>query len=349
MLEYKSLSWAPQVSDEGEFEGWLTKYGELDLKGDIVEKGAFDKALQRQKEFPLLWHHKLDEPIGIAYLEPVPEGVKVRGKIAIETTRGRDAYILAKQEILKGISYGYFAVNTSYKNGIRYLKEIDIFEVSLVSVPAQPKAQIIEVKHVLHNDDLPLADSDRSWNASEARKRIAKWASSDGSGDKDKIDWDKYKRAFLYVVKGKEENITGYKFPIADVIDGRLYAIPRAIYNAVVRLAVAKIPEEDKEGIRRVLAKYYEKMGKTPPWEKEEKMLDVEGYIHEILDWQEELEKVPKEVLLELKSAIDSLLESPTETKEDKKEEGEVKSLLSLLETIQILKKEVKRDGKKEG
>lgn len=40
---------------------------------------------------------------------------------------------------------------------------------------------------------------DKAWDAAGARKRLKAWASSDGSGDKDKIDWAKYAKGFAYV------------------------------------------------------------------------------------------------------------------------------------------------------
>lgn len=333
-MEYKVISLEGEISEEGKFEGWLTKYGEEDLVNDIVEKGAFNKSLSKKKVYPLLWNHTPHEPIGVSRLEDREEGVKVYGELELNVQRAKEIYSLIKKGVVNGISYGYIPRKVSYSGDKRILKEIDIFEVSLTVFPAHPSALITEVKHVLPYQDLPLADADTPWDAGEARKRIAKWASSDGSGDKDKIDWEKYSKAFLYVIKGQEENITGYKFPIADVFDGRLKAVPRAIFNAVVRLSVAKIPEEDKEGIRKILAKYYEKMGRVPPWEEddgEEKSYLFIYYLEDIIRNPLCLADVDRGLLLKAKECIDIVLNSKPSS-----------DLENLLNTLKIIYSEVK-------
>ena len=68
------------------------------------------------------------------------------------------------------------------------------------------------------------------------------------------------------------DNFGSYKFPIADVIRGQLKAVPRGIIAAAAVIdgarGGAKIPQKDIPAIKAQLAKYYEKMGEQPPWEK---------------------------------------------------------------------------------
>jgi hypothetical protein len=63
-----------------------------------------------------------------------------------------------------------------------------------------------------------------------------------------------------------------YKLPIADVIRSQLKAVPRAVIAAAAVIdgarGGAKIPPDDIPGIKANLARYYEKMGEQPPWEK---------------------------------------------------------------------------------
>lgn len=120
---------------------------------------------------------------------------------------------------------------------------------------------------------LPFADRGRSWDAAAARKRIAAWASSDRSGDKDKVDWSKYGQAFL--VKGEAGEFGGYKFPVADVIDGQL----RLVWSAIV--AAASVAQGGRGGtdestgpIKSQLASLYRRAAKEfkdptikAPWE----------------------------------------------------------------------------------
>ncbi len=126
--------------------------------------------------------------------------------------------------------------------------------------------------------DLPLADEDRPWDADAAEARVRKWASKDGSGDKDTIDWEKYRRAFLWYDGEAPENFTSYKLPIADVIDGRLYAVPRGIMAAAAALQGARggvhVPRDELKTLRNHLARYYKKMGRVPPWEASEEQMN---------------------------------------------------------------------------
>jgi|GEM_PF-1480392 len=140
--------------------------------------------------------------------------------------------------------------------------------------------------------DLPLADESRPWDKTAAINRVRKWASKDGSGDKDKIDWAKYRKAFFWYDENDPENFSSYKLPFADVIDGKLYAIPRGIMAAAAAIQGARggvdIPEKDKEAIKRKIATYYKKMGRTPPWEQEKEvekglMIQLKKWIHLLL------------------------------------------------------------------
>lgn len=259
-----------QIDEYGRFKGYAATY-DLDLGNDIIERGAFEETRQENPKVPLLWQHDPSQPIGVTYLGPEDDyGLPVEGEINLEVTRGREAYALLKQGAMKGLSIGYEAEEETWEGGIRRLKKIRLWEVSLVTFPMNPKAGVVAVKAVVPFQDLPLASEDRSWDADAARARVARWASSDGSGDKDKVDWSKYRKAFVWYDAENAENFGAYKLPIADVIDGRLIAVPRAIYAAAAAVQGARggvnIPDSDIPGVKRHLERYYKKMGKEPPW-----------------------------------------------------------------------------------
>jgi hypothetical protein len=112
--------------------------------------------------------------------------------------------------------------------------------------------------------DLPLANRDRRWDSDAAEKRVRKWA-----GAKEKPN-ARYREAFLWYNKDKRENFSDHKLPIADVIDGRLAAVPRAVFAAAGVIDGARggvdIPEQDVPRVKSHLAKYYKNMGEEPPW-----------------------------------------------------------------------------------
>ncbi len=113
--------------------------------------------------------------------------------------------------------------------------------------------------------DLPLAEEDREWDGSAAEKRVRAWAGADDEPN------EKYRDAHLWYDADKKGNFTAYKLPIADVIDGKLTVVPRAVISAggVMQGAHggADIPEGEHDRIRSHLAKYYKKMDRTPPWD----------------------------------------------------------------------------------
>jgi hypothetical protein len=115
--------------------------------------------------------------------------------------------------------------------------------------------------------DLPLADRDRKWDGAAAEKRVRKWA---GAEDKPNA---KYRDAHVWYDSGNKDNFTAYKLLIADVVDGRLVAVPRAVIAAgnIVQGARGGIdlPESDIGRVKSHLAKYYKKMGDEAPWERD--------------------------------------------------------------------------------
>jgi len=107
--------------------------------------------------------------------------------------------------------------------------------------------------------DLPIAARDKAWSAAAADKRVQKYA-----GGKDAMDWEKYGKAFFYCDESDKEKLGSYKLQFADVVDGELVAVPRAIFAVAAVLNGARggvdIPEADKEAIKDKVTAYYEKM-----------------------------------------------------------------------------------------
>lgn len=121
--------------------------------------------------------------------------------------------------------------------------------------------------------DLPLADRARAWDATRGEGSVRRWASTDGSGDKDKMDWLKYRKAFFWYDAGDAESFGGYKLGFAEVIDGRLQAVPRGVFAVAAVLRGSRggvdIPSADVAAVRRHVARYYDKLEMSPPWGEE--------------------------------------------------------------------------------
>lgn len=137
----------------GEFEGYGSVFNNTDLGNDVIRNGAFKKSLSRRgaKGVKLLYQHKSDMPIGV--FEDIKEdqhGLKVKGRLAMKTQAGQEAYELMKMGALDGLSIG-FRVNpkkVSYdkRTKKRIIDEVDLMEISLVTFPMNPQATVRSVK-----------------------------------------------------------------------------------------------------------------------------------------------------------------------------------------------------------
>jgi uncharacterized protein len=136
-----------EMSDEGVFEGILSPYGNVDAGRDVVEPGAYTKTLKdRGNAVPMLWQHKTEFPIGTLELEDRPDGLWCRGRLAMELPKAQEAFICLKNRIIKGLSIGFETIKDEVKGGVRYLKEIKLYEGSIVTFPMNELAMVTAVK-----------------------------------------------------------------------------------------------------------------------------------------------------------------------------------------------------------
>lgn len=136
--------------DNGGFviEGYGSVFGNVDSYGDIVEKGAFRKSIAARQP-KMLWQHKSDVPVGVwDVIREDDKGLYLKGRFA-DTQTGREARELAKMGAISGLSIGFMTVDSEFdkKKNIRYLKEVDLYEISLVTFPANEEAAITAVKN----------------------------------------------------------------------------------------------------------------------------------------------------------------------------------------------------------
>ena len=140
-FEVKDIS-----TEEGTFVGFASVYNVEDLGGDIVEKGAFTRTINARPSVPILWKH--DEPIGVGTVEDGDHGLIVRGKLTLAVQKAREALALMKDGAVKGLSIGYSSVKDDIKGGVRHLREVKLWEVSVVAVPMNQDALIAVVKEL---------------------------------------------------------------------------------------------------------------------------------------------------------------------------------------------------------
>lgn len=115
--------------------------------------------------------------------------------------------------------------------------------------------------------DLPVAPEGRAWDAGAARSRLARLASSDGSGSKDTLDWERYRQGFLWHDASAPEEFGSYKLPFADVIDGTVKAVWKGLRAAVRSLGDTDLTDSDNAQVKSHLRRYHKKLGKPFPEE----------------------------------------------------------------------------------
>ncbi len=135
------------VAPDGSFTGSLAVYNNVDLGGDLIETGAFTKTIKEHgDQVPLLWQHKPDMPIGMLTLVDGPDALSVKGQLLMDLPAAKNAYLLIKARIVRGLSIGFDTVKDAVDQGVRHLKEIRLWEGSIVTFPMNEMAQITSVK-----------------------------------------------------------------------------------------------------------------------------------------------------------------------------------------------------------
>lgn len=145
-----SLLELKEVDEDKRIISGIATTPETDRVGDIVEPlGAkFDKSI------PLLWQHQHDKPVGIAeFGKATKSGIPFTATIAKIKSAGplRDLVDMAWESVVaklvRGVSIGFRAIEHSYMDdgGIRFT-QTEIYELSLVTIPANASATIQTIK-----------------------------------------------------------------------------------------------------------------------------------------------------------------------------------------------------------
>jgi HK97 family phage prohead protease len=254
------------------FEGLASTFGNIDRGMDSVQSGAFREdvaelmAGKRVGKLPVLWQHDQAMPIGsYTELTETTQGLYVKGRLPKTDTfvSGRVVPQM-KAESVTCMSIGYSTIDYVIEGGVRLLKKLKLWEISLVTTPMNPLAEITGIKSAVPYQDLPLASREREWSADAALARVKPFL------DSAEEPAEAYRKAFLWYDADNSEDFGAYKLPIADVIDGTLTAIPRAIFAAAAALSGARggvdIPEDDRGAVIASIDRYYAKMDLESPF-----------------------------------------------------------------------------------
>jgi len=148
MLKHLEIKASLTASDAGEITGLAWPWGSPDRVGDMIEKGAFANVPAR---VPMLFAHDPAQPVG--YWDSAVEGDKgleVRGKLLIEdVARAKEVRSLVREGAITGLSIGFSTKKaTARKGGGRTITDLELVEISLVTIPMHPGARVTAAKSV---------------------------------------------------------------------------------------------------------------------------------------------------------------------------------------------------------
>lgn len=156
------IKFAGDDAPVGSFEGYGAVFGNIDSHGDVIEPGAFAKTLLDRERAgralpPMRKMHGLNslDPIGVwEKMSEDANGLYVKGRlVGLDTEAGKFTYAQLREGALKGLSIGYKVPPHGAKMGSgktgeprRYLKSVNLNEVSLVDDPSNAYARAYSVK-----------------------------------------------------------------------------------------------------------------------------------------------------------------------------------------------------------
>jgi HK97 family phage prohead protease len=178
-----------KLETSGEFTGYASVFDNMDWYGDVVRPGAFTKSIAKWKAQgklpPLLWQHNSQCPIG-PHLDMYEDakGLYVHAKLLVDDIQlAKEAYALLKAKVISGMSIGYDVAangaNYDGKTNVWNLVELDLWENSLATFPANEEAQVDEVKNLLAGGRLPTPSEFEKFlrDAGFSRKQATRIAS----------------------------------------------------------------------------------------------------------------------------------------------------------------------------
>lgn len=156
-MDHKSKEFKiKSAGDAGTISGYFSTYDrEPDAYGDIIAPGAFTETIQKREEsghpFPLCWNHDLNMIIGkVDSIEDTDKGPLMTASF-FDTPLAQEKREIVKSGVVYQFSFAYDVqdweeVELEGGRKANELRKLDLFEVSIVPIPANQNAVMTEVK-----------------------------------------------------------------------------------------------------------------------------------------------------------------------------------------------------------
>lgn len=154
------------IDTAGVFAGYGSVFGNLDCQGDIVDYGAFKRTIKHNKGvFPMLFNHSWDKEIALTdSIDEDDRGLMLAGHLYLsddpkmDLPDARASYIKMKHRAAAGkpmgMSIGYEVVKDKLdkETRARHLTELKLWEISIVTFPANEEARVSSVKSMIEEE-----------------------------------------------------------------------------------------------------------------------------------------------------------------------------------------------------
>lgn len=172
-----------------------------DSYGDVIAPGAFASTLAQWKAsgntIPLLFGHRTDDPNmnigGVTEAVEDERGLKITAKFDADNPTAQYVRKLVKERRLSKMSFAFDVLEdgvTELDNGTKAheLRKLDLYEVSLVPIPANQHADVIDVKSVSEKSGRTLSqkNEDKLRQAFSLLEEVLQTVGSDDTGSSDK-------------------------------------------------------------------------------------------------------------------------------------------------------------------
>lgn len=140
----------------GKISGYFSTYDRIpDSYGDVIAKGAFTDTIKAREEsghpFPLCWNHDLNQIIGkVDSIEDTEIGPLMTASF-FDTPLAQEKREIVKSGVVYQFSFAFDvreAGPVELEDGTKAneLRKLDLFEVSIVPIPANQNAVVTEIK-----------------------------------------------------------------------------------------------------------------------------------------------------------------------------------------------------------
>lgn len=190
-MEHKQLDLAQcevKMGAEGtlKFSGYASVFNGLDSYGDSIMPGAYKSTItDRDRPIQLRWNHSGPVIGKFTEIYEDEKGLFVSGELTKGHSVAEDTAALLRHGAISGLSIGY-AVKDSEQNGVvRVLKDIELFEISVVETPADNNAHIESVKSAKKLSDVEKFLRSKGLSQSEATATVAAVKNIHGEREED--------------------------------------------------------------------------------------------------------------------------------------------------------------------